>query len=80
MAIQDQGQETKLEQLATLVFGLTRDVRYLLDHHYEPGPGQMGGETHHPTAAERASELQITLGDTVKLFGKNLQDYLEQTK
>jgi len=77
MAIQEQDQETRLEQLATLVFGLARDVRYLLDHHYEAGPGQMGGKIYHPTAAERATELQTTLTATLKLFGKNPQSYLE---
>jgi hypothetical protein len=77
MANQDQDRDAKLEQLATMVFGLTRDVRYLLNRYHEPAPGQMGGQTIHPTAAERAAELQTTLVDTVELFGKNLQDYSE---
>jgi hypothetical protein len=77
MAIQDQDSNAKLEQLATLVFEMARDVKYLLRNHPERSPGQMGGQTYHPNAVERAAELQTTLGVTVKLFGKNLQDYSE---
>jgi len=77
MAIQDQDSSAKLEQLATLVFEMARDVKHILTNHPEPGPGQMGGQTYHPSFVERAAELQTTLGATVELFGKNLQDYSE---
>lgn len=69
MATQDQDYEPMLRQLATLVFEMTRDMKYLLDHHHEIGPGQMGGEIHHPTAPERANELHTTLNATQRFFG-----------
>jgi hypothetical protein len=69
MANQEQDQETRLQQLATLVFEMTRDVKHLLDHHPELGPSQMGGQTALPTARQRADELHTTLIETQKLFG-----------
>ena len=61
-------QDELFGQLAKLVFEMARDVVYLLDHQPELGPGQMGGEMDHPTAAERAGEIRITLRETRKLF------------
>ncbi len=64
-------QNEEIGRLAKLVFEMARDVEYLLEHHPEPGLGQMGGEVFHPTAPERASELRTTLRDTQKFFGVN---------
>ena len=77
MANQEQDQAIRLEQLATFVFEMARDMKYLLNRQQliEVNPGQMGGRTTHPTAAERANEIQTTLAGLVQLFGKNLEDY-----
>lgn len=62
--------EPKVRQLAQLVFELTRGLKYLLDRHHEVSrSGPMGGEIQHPTAAERADELHVTLIATQRLFG-----------
>ena len=61
-------QNEQVVRLAKLVFEMARDVEFLLNRHVEPSLGPMGGEIHHPTAQERASELRTTLDETRKYF------------
>ena len=80
MENQEMDQHLGLEQLATLVFQLARDVKHLLDQQPSFGSGQLGGEIQLPTARQRADEIQTTLAATQQSFGVAIQTRGGETK